>query len=407
MERVNPGRVAAVRALVAVDRGEHVEDALGPSIDGLSAEDRSLAWFLALGALRRRAHVDAALRPHLNRPIGGLDPEVRAALRIGAFEKLYARTAPHAVVHQAVEAAAAVGAGRAKGFVNAVLRRVAPVEGLSVAEQVDHPHWLVTRWITRYGEAAALAWCRDNGEPPPLFVVSADPTYADALVAAGLTATPAVIAGEVVDRCWQVGGAHGVPALPGYAEGRFWVQDAASVAVADLVPDGPVLDACAAPGGKSFRLRARGFEVLAVDHSRARLGTLEANAKRLGVDLPTRVHDWTKGPMDATFRSVLVDAPCSGLGTVRRHPEVRWRRQPEELPGLAERQRKILDNAARSVAPGGTLVYAVCSPEPEEGPAVVDGFLAANPGFRRAGQRSTAPPKAGEDAFFGVRLERV
>ena len=408
MERggANPGRVAAARALIAVDQGDHVEDALAGLLDTKVGDDRGLAWFLALGALRHRGHVDAALRPWLSRPLGSLDPDVRAVLRVGAFEKLYARTAPHAVVHQAVEVAAAVGAGRAKGMVNAVMRRVEAPTGLTRAEAADHPTWIVDRWVKRYGEEAALAWCRDNNEPPPLFVVSADDGYGEALKAAGLGAEPAIVLGAVVPRCWRVEGLHGgVPTLPGFAEGRFWVQDAASVAVADLVPEGPVLDACAAPGGKSFRLRARGMAVLAVDHSAERLALLSSNARRLGLDIPTRVHDWTKGPLEGELHpTVLVDAPCSALGTVRRHPEVRWRRQPEELRGLADRQLRILTHASASVAPGGALVYAVCSPELEEGPEVIAAFVAANPAFVVDEVRSTAPPVNGEDAFFGARL---
>lgn len=410
MERsgANPGRAAAARALIAVDHGDHVEDVLAGLLEHATADDRGLAWFLALGALRHRSHVDAALRPWLTRPLGSLDPDVRAVLRVSTFEKLYARTAPHAVVHQAVEVAAAIGAGRAKGMVNAILRRVTTPTELTRAEEVDHPAWLVDRWVRRYGEAAALAWCRANNEPPPLFVVSADPTYGDALKAAGLEGEPASLGGVAVDRCWRVEGLHGgVPTLPGFAEGRFWVQDAASVAVADLVPAGPVLDACAAPGGKTFRLRSRGLEVLAVDHSAERLALLSANAKRLGLDVPTRVHDWTKGPLEGvSYPAVLVDAPCSALGTVRRHPEVRWRRQPEELVGLAERQQRILANASLAVAAGGALIYAVCSPEPEEGPKGIEAFVAAHPEFSVVETRSTAPPEHGEDAFFGARLQR-
>jgi 16S rRNA (cytosine967-C5)-methyltransferase len=163
---MNPGRVAAVRALIEVEKGSHVEEALAAfAPDG--GPDRGLAWFVALGVLRHRSRVDAALRPHLERPVGNLDPGVRAVLRAGAFEKLFARTPPHAVVNEAVNIAQAVGVGRAKGLVNAVLRRVVEPVDLSRAEVLDHPQWLLDRWTKRYGADAVDAWCTRNNEPAP------------------------------------------------------------------------------------------------------------------------------------------------------------------------------------------------------------------------------------------------
>jgi 16S rRNA (cytosine967-C5)-methyltransferase len=408
----NPGRVAAVRALIEVEKGGHVEEALA-RVAPPSPQDRRLAWFVALGVLRKRAHVDAALRPFLQRPLASLDAPVRAVLRAGAFEKLYARTPAHAVVHQTVEVAAIVGAKRATGLVNAVLRRVSEPTGLSRAEELDHPDWLVERWTARYGVEATDAWCRKNGEPPPLIVVANGD--AEALATAfreqGLTVAEVALRGKVLPDVLRVDGLEGaVTQLPGFEEGRFWVMDAASVAVADLV--GPreglrVLDACAAPGGKAFRLAARGATVLATDRE-ARLQPLIESAKRLSLPVAWKAWDWTQGPLPGapSFDVVFVDAPCTGLGTVRRHPEVRWRRQPQDVLAMPATQGPILAAAATHVAAGGALVYAVCSPEPEEGPQVVQTFLSANPGFTLAAEVATAPPEGDEDAFYGARMVR-
>ena len=359
---VSAGRRAAARALLAVEEGAHLEDALD-EVAPPPGPDRDQAWFLAYGVLRRRGHVDAALRVPLQRPIADLEPAVRTALRLGAFERLYARSPVHAVVNEAVELVKALGVGRAHGMVNAVVRRVAPAERLGRADALDHPAWIVQRWTGRYGPEATARWCEANAEPPPLFVVRRDG-------APGPEGSPVEVRGRALPGVLRVDVAAPVPSLPGWAEGGFWVQDAASVAVADLVPVTPgvrILDACAAPGGKSFRLASRGADVLAVDRSIPRLALVREGAERLHLPIATRVHDWLTGPLGETFDAVLVDAPCTGLGTLRRHPEIRWRRQEPDLVRASVEQERILANAAGSVAPGGSLVYTVCSPEPEEG----------------------------------------
>ncbi|MCA9492825.1 MAG: hypothetical protein KC621_22985, partial [Myxococcales bacterium] len=285
----SPARVAAAAALIAVEEeGIHLEDALAARLPEDKA-DRDLGWFLAYGVLRHRGHVDAALRGSCSRPLGGLDPAVRAALRVGAFERLYARTRPHAVVHQAVEVVRALGAGRAHGLVNAVLRRLpGPDElDLSRADRLDTPAWLVDRWTERYGEAAVDAWCEANTEPPPLFVVAKDPSAP--LPSDG---APVAVAGRTLPGVARIAPSDPT-ARAGFAEGAFWVQDAASVAVADLVPDDAVrvLEPCAAPGGKSFRLASRGKQVFAADRDGRRLELLRQGAERLGLSVPTRVLD--------------------------------------------------------------------------------------------------------------------
>lgn len=396
----NPGRVAAIQALMAVDEGKHLEDVL-PTLLPEDPRDRGFGWFLAFGVLRRRGQIDTALRALVHQPLSEMDPGVRATLRVGAFESFFGRAKDHAVVSQAVEAARAVGVGRASGLVNAVLRKLPDAPPI----HTNHPSWLAARWKERYGDDAT-DWLEANAEPPPVFVV------APGGLPEGLEGEAV---GEVAD-VYRVDVGGPIPDLPGFDQGAFWVQDLAAVRVADLLADGVgegsrVLDACAAPGGKTFRLTQRGHEVTAVDKRSSRLAPLREGAARLGIEVTVRAHDWSKGPLpDANgptlFDAVLVDAPCTGLGTIRRHPEIRWRRQPADLEHAPELQLRILKAASAHVRPGGVLVYAVCSPEPEEGQAVVAAFLSEHPDFTIDAELATAPPQLGEDAHVAVRLRR-
>jgi 16S rRNA (cytosine967-C5)-methyltransferase len=405
--RLNSGRLAAGRALVLVEEGEHLQEAL---IDSLGrGEERQLAWFIALGVQRHRASIDAALRPHLSKPLTSLDVEVRTALRVGTFEKLYARTSDHAAVDQAVELSKALGLGRAKSMVNAVLRRVAPNQELTLFETLEHPEWIVNRWVSRYGQEAAENWCRSNNALPPITLIARDDA-AFKRISGQIEGQIGVFSGKEVPRTWRVeGGAGRVEALPGFENGDFWVADLASVAVADMVPTGgSVLDATAAPGGKTMRLLSQGVNVCAVDASAKRLTKLHDSLRRIGFEAHTVVHDWlSEAPpkLDIPLYSVaLVDAPCSALGTLGRHPDVRWRRRPTDLAQMAQRQIQILDRVAESVEPGGVIVYSVCSAEPEEGEQVVAQFVASHSGAVLDTSWTSAPPTDGEDGFFAARI---
>lgn len=395
--RPNPGRVAAARALLAVDAGEHAEEALA-RLAPADPADRALAWSLVFGVLRRRPELDAAITTVARRAVRNLDPGVLATLRVGTYERRHTRVPPHAATAQAVEVARALSLAHAAGFVNAVMRRVAEVE-VPPDARLGHPEWLAARWRARYG-AAADAWMAANNQPAPLWIVARDDAagVARAFQHQGVTAVPHALPGVL-----RVEGGGPVPELPGFAEGRWWVMDPAAVAVADLVtplaPGDRVLDACAAPGGKSFRLASRGAAVTATDLDAERLGRVREGAARLGLPMETLVHDWSVGPLDGAWDAVLVDAPCTALGLLRRHPDIRWRRRPEDIPAAALRQRRILAHAARCVRPGGALVYAVCSPEPEEGPEVV-----ATLGWTVEAVHEDAPATDGRDAFWGARL---
>ncbi len=396
--RVNGGRLAAIRALVAVEHGEHVEESLARFAPA-AGPDRALSWHLALGVLRSRSALDELVRLVARRGVTTLDPPVAAALRVGLFELRRGGVAPHAAVDQAVEAVRALGLAHAAGFVNAVLRRSTDVP-LAEEAWLGHPAWLVARWRARYGAADADRWMEANNAPAPVHLVCReDPAgVVRAFQHAGLVLVPAG-----PDGVYRVPSGAGTPeGWPGFEEGRWWVMDPVAVAVADLcgeVEDAVVLDTCAAPGGKSFRLASRGARVVATDADEGRLERLRAGAARLGVPVDVRTHDWTASAASVVADVVLVDAPCSGLGVVRRHPDIRWRRVATDLPGFASRQRAILHHAAACVRPGGALIYAVCSPEPEEGEEI-----AATLGWREEARLCNAPALDGADVFQAFRL---
>ncbi len=394
--RANAGRIAASRVLLAVEEGQNADEALA-RLAPTDPADRALAWNLALGTLRHRAALDAGIVGAAKRAVWTLDPPVLALLRAALYELTFTRTPPHAAVDQAVEVARALDAGHAAGFVNAVLRRASvPREG---AVSLGFPEWLVARWEARIGREALAAYAAACAEPAPIHIVAREDSagVAQAFQKGGIVVVP--VGGGVFRLPPRVGR---VDALPGFAEGRWWVMDPAAVAVADMVPDVPVvLDVCAAPGGKSLRLASRGVRVQATDVEAGRLDRLSQNAARVGLVVETKVHDWSVAPMPGQWPAVLVDAPCTALGLVRRHPELRWRRTEADVTAAHQRQRRILRNAATVVAPGGSLVYAVCSPEPEEGPevAAVLGWPVEEV-FRNEGNAD------GADVFWACRMRR-
>jgi 16S rRNA (cytosine967-C5)-methyltransferase len=226
----------------------------------------------------------------------------------------------------------------------------------------------------------------------------------------GVEVTPAVLGDAVIDKLWLLpSGAGNVADLPGFTEGHFWVMDPSAAKVADLVAEstpagGSVLDACAAPGGKAFRLSKAGFQVTGVDRSPDRLYLMSTNLSRLKMDIQLQPHDWLVGDLggDQAFDSVLVDAPCTGLGTVRRHPEIIWRKEAGDPAAMGVTQRQILRNAAAHVKPGGALVYSVCSTEREEGTDVAESMT----GWTIQKTWSSAPPQGDEDGFQAFVLRR-
>lgn len=368
-----------------------------------SPRDRALAFELALGVLRHRTELDWMAQAAAGRPVRGLAPIARTALRLGIYQLRYLDRVPAvAAVHESVELAKAAGA-RAAGFVNAVLRRAtaleAPLETLLAAEtdplrrreiRFSHPGWLLARWQRRWGEAAAETIAAfDNEVPQPSLRPSGpalrDPSQAEGLwrelAAAGVTLAP----GRLLTAARRVQAGAITDAAP-FLSGRVALQDEASQLMAYLLlpgASGRVLDVCAAPGGKTAILAALAppsTRLLALDRSWPRAAAMRA---RLPPAVAVTVADAERPlPVPGGWDRILVDAPCSGTGTLQRNPEIRWRLRPEELERFAARQKRILDQALAALAPGGRLLYCVCSIEEEEGEQVVRGALASHAGLR-------------------------
>ena len=337
---------------------------------GLPERDRAFARALAACALRRHGQIEDALAPLLARPPGRW--ETRGLLRLGAAQILFLGVPPHAAVSTAAELAPPAH----KGLVNAVLRRIAADGprrvGAQDAARLNTPGWLRRSWRAAYGAERARAIALAHLEEAPLDLTARGDPEAVAHAVDG-----AVLSTGSVRRA--PGGR--VDALPGYADGAWWPQDAAAALPARLLGAGPgdaVIDLCAAPGGKTAQLAAAGAEVTSVDDDGGRLRVLEANLRRLGLRARAVRADAARWRPPEAARFVLLDAPCTATGTIRRRPDVPHLRRPADVAAARARQDRLLDAAAAMLAPGGTLVYAVCSLQPEEGPEAVAALLARN-----------------------------
>lgn len=381
-------RVAAAELLVAVlDRGRALEDALAEtaSFSALEGRDRAFARALVTAGLRRLGGVNAVLSRFLDRPLPVSAQHARALLHIGATQLLVLGTPAHAAVGETVEAANSLP--QARGFaklMNAVLRKVAR-EGAemlaALAPGADLPPWLYTRWRATYGEAAPRIAQALLQEPPLDITAKADTAPWAERLGGQLTPTNSI----------RLTSPAPVDQLTGFDDGAWWVQDAAAALPARLlgdVRDKRVLDLCAAPGGKTLQLAAAGAHVTAVDKSEARLKRLRENLARTGLSAEVICADALEFRAEP-FDAVLLDAPCTSTGTLRRHPDVAWLRRPSDIRTLADLQSKLVAATGTLLKPGAPLVYAVCSLEPEEGPAVVAEALRA--GWRRAPLRDEIP----------------
>jgi 16S rRNA (cytosine967-C5)-methyltransferase len=333
---------------------------------------------MTMAALRRLGPIDRALDAKLNRA----PPDaVRNILRLGAAQALVMGVAPHAAVGASVDLAAADPKTRGfKGLVNAVLRGLLREPPSLDDPEALAPAWLLARWRANLGEAEARAVASLIAEEP-----ATDLSPKDEATAAELA--EALEAEVLPGPSLRTARRGDLSAWPGFAEGRWWVQDASAAVPARLlgVRSGEtVLDLCAAPGGKTLQLAAAGGQVTAVDKSAGRLKRVDENLARTGLSAETVVADAAEWRDDRRFDAVLLDAPCSATGTFRRHPDVLWAARPGDIASLAAVQSRLLDAAARRVKPGGRVVYCVCSLEPEEGEGQVQGFLARNPGFALA-----------------------
>jgi 16S rRNA (cytosine967-C5)-methyltransferase len=439
----SPARAIAVQALERVEAHASFADiALEQELAArpLSPRDAALAMELVYGTLRWQRYLDWILAPHSRRRLETLDARVRVILRMTAYQiAMLDRVPTFASVNDAVTLAPRTAG--VKPFVNAVLRSFArraprerepapppdPVD--SLATRCSFPTWLAARWIARFGREDAEALMRASDERPPLTLrANALRTSRDALaerLAAeeGLTVRPTRHAPEGL-----VVSAGGAPASwRAFGDGSFAVQDEASMLIARLLapePGATVADVCAAPGTKTTHLAelmADRGRVLAFDREPERLARVREAAARLGITI-IDTHDGTVDALAPGFRgacdAVLVDAPCSNLGVLRRNPEVKWRRQPSDLGPASRQQSEILAAAATMVMPGGRLVYATCSLEPEENEAVVGAFLRARPDFAidapdkfplpldPDGWLRCRPDRHGTDGFTAVRFHR-
>jgi 16S rRNA (cytosine967-C5)-methyltransferase len=398
--------------------------------------DAALATELCYGTSRRELALDSLLTTLCDRPLEKLEDRVLAALRIGAYQLFYTRIPKRAAVAATVEALKELGVSRATGFANAVLRKASRLEALPLPPQTEqvrylamresHPEWLVARWLRQYGPARTEAMLvADNVAPPVVVRVNtaraAREEVLQQLLESGLDVRPtqASPVGIILPPAGRV------EDLLGYPEGLWQVQDEAAqlVGVYAAIPEGArVLDACAAPGGKACHLAER-CDVVATDLHQNKLRKIEAEARRLGLSERIKVlqHDATTAfpARLGKFDAVLIDAPCSGLGTLRRHPELRSRRKEADLARLAALQRDILERCQAVAKPDGLFIYAVCSTDPEEGADQVEMFLRSHPDFTADAPAlpyslpmaqawlRTLPGPEGLDGFFAARLRRA
>ena len=446
---IAPARLAAYHAVRAVTAGTaDLAHALARARNGLNDErDRALAGEIATGTIRWQAACDRIVAHATGRSLDRLDPEVLDILRLTIFQLLHLDRVPaSAAVNDAVSMTRKAGKTSAAALVNAVLRRIdrqksslplppradadadpeARLDYLSVT--LSHPRWLVARWVERHGFEAAEAWARFDNEPAALTLrVNTLRTSAAALVheleSAGVQTEPTRYSPDGLRVT------HGNPLLtPLAGQGLFFVQDEASQLVARLTQARPgerVLDACASPGGKTTAIAAAmagSGLVVATDLRGRRVDLLSKTVATSGAAnvRVVRADAERSLPFGPAFDCVLLDAPCSGLGTLRRDPDIKWRRSAQDLAVLAQTQVRMLGEAGRVLRPGGRLVYSTCSSEPEENEAVVEAFLRGHPAFAVApasaaaaelerfvdtrGFLHTWPYRDGLEAFFAAVL---
>ncbi|HZH31220.1 MAG TPA: 16S rRNA (cytosine(967)-C(5))-methyltransferase RsmB [Pyrinomonadaceae bacterium] len=444
--RVSAARRAASEILRRVEEDEAFAAVLLASTgEELRADDRALCYELVLGVLRRQLWLDKLIAHYAGREAASLDAPVRRALRLGLYQLRFLTRIPQsAAVNESVNLAHEARLRSAANFINAVLRRAtrepnydpaahAPDALERIAIATSHPAWLVARWIDFFGADEAESFARANNDTPPVaFRVNplraAEPEVFARLREAGVEARPS----RLVSGGWRAesaGGAGVASRLRALAsEGAIYTQDEASQLVAQAVGvrDGErVLDVCAAPGSKATQMAARagaGALVVAGDLHAHRLRVVRESAARQGLEqIQAVAYDAEAWPLpfrEGAFRRVLVDAPCTGTGTLRHNPEIRWRITPADIDALAARQRRILAHAAQAVSPGGRLVYSTCSVEPEENEEVVAAFLETHPAFEsvrpdvperlltKEGAARTWPHRDDTDGFFVAAFEK-
>jgi 16S rRNA (cytosine967-C5)-methyltransferase len=444
----NP-RQLAFSILCRVDEGAYADLTLDAELSRagrIDPRDRSLVTELVYGVLRQRGRLDFALSKFCSKPLLKVEPRVLTLLRLGAYQLLMLDRVPApAAVHETVELARRENLERATGFINGILRSLIrqqqeivwpdPADPVPYLEKLmAFPHWLAKSWVQQFGTKEAVIIGESLLQQAP-FTVRVNTlkitreAFLEALADHGFDARPTGYAPEGV-----IITARGGNTIPGDAEGWYQVQDEASMLIAHLLgprPQERILDACSAPGGKTTHLCAlsdNAVEVLALDLHPQRVRLVESGARRLDCQgIETRTWDLTRDPTflsHQSFDRVLVDAPCSGFGVLRRNPEIRWRRTAKDVTLMADQQRAILSNVAPLVKPGGRLLYSLCTLTAEETTGVVQAFLTDHPEFEPEDLRGAAPEHwqelfaddgclhtwphrhAGMDAFFAIAFRR-
>lgn len=419
VKEISPARLAAFNILQQVETGAFSSVLLASEELRLQSADRALCHELVLGVLRWQEYLDKIVEHFSKRRIESLDPAVRIALRLGLYQlRFLTRIPASAAVNESVSLVRVARLSSATAFVNALLRRAIrepeydpatevsdPLERIAV--QTSHPHWLIDRWARSFGVAETEAFAKANNVVPPTAFRVVSTKANESEVLSKLSEAGATLeSSDVAQGAWRVSGATSLLRELS-AAGEIYLQDEASQLVAQFVnakPGERVLDLCAAPGGKTTQIADRsGALIVAADLSATRLETIKATM---------RLHDLENiSPvlLDATeqlpfaphsFDKVLVDAPCSGTGTLRRNPEIRWRLSTAGVAQLAEQQKQILRRAVEMVKPGGHLIYSTCSVEHDENEQVIQDVLASDAHFRPLNTIRTWPHREGSDGFF-------
>ncbi len=422
-------REIAAEVLLRRERGtDFVENLLDAALAQarLAPADRGLCQELVYGVVRWQRALDWLIVRKA--PGRTQKPLLQVVLRLGLYQMFWLGRIPdHAAVHESVETAKRMGCGPQAGFLNAVLRGYARERDETIALLADlkikdpalgwsHPQWLWERWLKLWGAESATRLLEWNDSPPPTYArVNTLRTTAAALAeswrAEGVAFTPCAWDWTGDDLMFRLDDHPSLAELPSFRAGDFYVQDPSTLLAVQLLEPRPgeeILDLCAAPGGKTtFIAQRMGNQgsVVATDAHADRLALIEQNCRRLGV---TGVRTLLAGELPATptFDRILLDAPCSNTGVLRRRVELRWRLQPAELVRLAAAQARLLGQAATRLKPGGTVVYSTCSLEPEENHAVVAQFLATNSGFRLEAERQLTPFADGVDGAYVARVRR-
>lgn len=416
---------------LVLTRKTPLDQALEESADlsALPARDRAFVRMIVATTLRRMGQIDDLILKASDGKPAPQPPMLHHVLRMGVAQLMFMNVPDHAAVNTTVQMAENAGLGRGKGFVNAILRRLGREgrEWLAAQDEArtNIPDWLLKEWIADYGLREAAEIAQASLAEAPLDITIKDPSKMD-YWAEVLQATP--LPGGSLRR---ISGGN-VQDLPGYHDGMWWVQDASATLPARLfgnLNDMEAVDLCAAPGGKTAQLAAAGASVIALDRSVTRIKRLDENMRRLRLEkyVHTEAADATVWQPRVKVRAVLLDAPCSATGTIRRHPDVLRLKRPDDVVRLCEMQSRMLDNACDMLLPGGILIYCTCSLQKAEGERQIDAFLKRNPVMKRKPIAATEignldnaiteqgdvrilpwhlAPHGGMDGFFIARLVR-